>query len=117
MNSALRSALNLRRGMQLRKLRTLTLLASTGAFAIILAACGGSSTAGTSASATVPAGLSVTSFDASYSAMAQLKSLVAAGEGKGAGGLPPAPAPGRLVTFYPPSADKGVAAAGAQPSP
>src|SRR2546427_6197561 len=94
--------------MQLRKLRTLTLMASTGAFAIILAACGGSSTAGTSASATVPAGLSVTSFDASYSAMAQLKSLVAAGKGKGAGSLPPAPTSRRYVTYVQPMLTKGL---------
>src|SRR2546429_4082826 len=79
--------------MQLRKLRTLTLMASTGAFAIILAACGGSSTAGTSASATVPAGLGVKTFDASYSAVAQLKSLVTAGGRKGGGGFSPPPPP------------------------
>src|SRR3989442_5568758 len=90
--------------MQLRKLRTLTLMASTGAFAIILAACGGSSTAGTSASATVPAGLSVTSFDASYSAMAQLKSLVAAGESEGAGGVADATDSRRYGPFYQPTA-------------
>src|SRR2546422_11473478 len=93
--------------MQLRKLRTLTLMASTGAFAIILAACGGSSTAGTSASATVPAGLSVTSFDASYSAMAQLKSLGAAGEGKEAGGVSAAPPPGGAVPYYPTLVTRG----------
>src|SRR2546425_6691618 len=98
--------------MQLRKLRTLTLMASTGAFAIILAACGGSSTAGTSASATVPAGLSVTSFDASYSAMAQLKSLVAAGKRKGAGVLPHAPTPRRHVTYDHPLLSKALDAAG-----
>ena len=90
----------------MRKLRTLTLLASTGAFAIILAACGGSSTAGTSASATVPAGLSVTSFDASYSAMAQLKSLVAAGKGKVAVILPDATTSGRYVTYDQPMLTK-----------
>src|SRR2546426_11384957 len=88
---------------QLRELRSLTILACVGAIAILTAACGGSSTAGTSASATVPAGLSVTSFDASYSAMAQLKSLVAAGKGKGAGGLPPAPTSGRYVTYDQPT--------------
>src|SRR3989441_1555394 len=98
--------------MQLRKLRTLTLMASTGAFAIILAACGGSSTAGTSASATVPAGLSVTSFDASYSAMAQLKSLVAAGKGKVAVILPDATTSGRYVTYDQPMLTKAFDAAG-----
>src|SRR5438128_11682799 len=81
MTSALRSALNLRRGKQLRKLRTLTLMASVGALAIVLAACG-NSTAGTSASASVPAGLGVNALDASFSAMAQLNSVTAAENGK-----------------------------------
>src|SRR3989442_93646 len=102
---------------QLRELRSLTILACVGAMAILTAACGGSSTAGTSASATVPAGLSVTSFDASYSAMAQLKSLVAAGKRKGAGVLPDAPTPRRHVTYYPPKLTKGLDAARGTPSP
>src|SRR2546423_15317389 len=84
--------------MQLRNLRTLTLMASTGAFAIILAACG-NSTAGTSASASVPAGLGVKSFDASFSVMAQLKSVTAAGKGKGGGILPATTASTRYVNF------------------
>ena len=54
----------------MRKLKSLTLMAGAGALAIIAAACG-NSPATTSASATVPSGLSVTSFDASFSAMAQ----------------------------------------------
>jgi len=64
----------------LRKLRSLTLMAGTGAVAIIMAACG-NSTATTSASATVPSGLSVKSFDQSFSVMSQLKGLTAAGSG------------------------------------
>src|SRR3989475_6608888 len=98
--------------MQLRKLRTLTLMASTGAFAIILAACGGSSTAGTSASAKVPAGLSVTSFEASYAGMAHLKGVVAAGKGKVAVILPDATPSGRYVTYDQPMLTKAFAAAG-----
>src|SRR5437588_12637552 len=98
--------------MQLRKLRTWTFVASPGPFAIVLAACGGSSTAGTSASATVPAGLGVKSFDASYSAMAQLKSLVTAGKRKVAGILPDAPTSGRYVTYDQPMLTKALDAAG-----
>src|SRR5438132_11590258 len=98
--------------MQLRKLRTLTLVASTGAFAIILAACGGSSSAGTSASATVPAGLGVKSFDASYSAMAQLKSLVTEGQGEAGGHVHCATASGRLSPFDPPKLTAGSQGAG-----
>ena len=55
-------------------------MACLGAIAIVAAACG-NSTGGTSASATVPAGLSVTSFDQSFSVMAQLKGLHDAGTG------------------------------------
>src|SRR2546426_10417056 len=97
---------------QLRELRSLTILACVGAMAILTAACGGSSTAGTSASATVPAGLSVTSFDASYSAMAQLKSLVAAGKRKGAGVFPGGPPPRGHVPYKPPAQTKAFHAAG-----
>src|SRR3989441_8377047 len=102
---------------QLRELRSLTILACVGAMAILTAACGGSSTAGTSASATVPAGLSVTSFDASYSAMAQLKSLVAAGERKVAAVLPGPTTPRRYVTYYQPMLTKALHAAGGTASP
>jgi len=84
--------------MQLRKLRTLTLMASTGALAIILPACG-NSTAGTSASASVPAGLGVKSFDASFSVMAQLKSVTAAGKGKVGVILPDTTSSTRYVNF------------------
>jgi D-xylose transport system substrate-binding protein len=64
----------------LGKLRSLTLFACLGAVAIVAAACG-NSTAGTSASATVPAGLSVTSFDQAFTVMPSLKGLTAAGSG------------------------------------
>ena len=96
----------------MRTLRTLTLLASTGAFAIVLAACGGSSTAGTSASATVPAGLGVKSFDASFSAMAQLKDLHAAGKGSVGVILPDTTSSTRYVNFDLPYLKKAFAAAG-----
>ena len=96
----------------MRELRSLTILACAGAVALVVAACGGSSTAGTSASATVPTGLSVTSFDASYSAMAQLKSLVAAGNGKVAVILPDATTSGRYVTYDQPMLTKAFDMAG-----
>jgi len=96
----------------LRELRSLTILACAGALAVIVAACGGSSSAGTSASATVPAGLGVKSFDASYSAMAQLKSLVTAGKGKVAVILPDATTSGRYVTYDQPMLTKAFDAAG-----
>ena len=86
-------------------------MASTGALAIVMAACG-NSTATPAASATVPAGLGVKSFDASYSAMAQLKSLVTAGKGKVAVILPDATTSGRYVTYDQPMLTKAFDAAG-----
>src|SRR2546430_12811240 len=97
--------------MQLRKLRTLALMASIGALAIIVAACG-NSTAGTSASASVPAGLGVKSFDASFSVMAQLKSVTAAGKGSVGVILPDTTSSTRYVNFDLPYLKKAFAAAG-----
>jgi D-xylose transport system substrate-binding protein len=87
-------------------------MASTGAFAIILAACGGSSTATTGATATVPAGLGVKSFDASFSAMAQLKDLVKAGKGKVGVILPDTTSSTRYVNFDAPYLKQAFDAAG-----
>jgi D-xylose transport system substrate-binding protein len=87
-------------------------MASAGAFAIILAACGGSSTAGTSATATIPAGLGVKSFDASFSVMAQLKSLTAAGKGKVGVILPDTTSSTRYVNFDAPYLKQAFQAAG-----
>jgi D-xylose transport system substrate-binding protein len=95
----------------LRKLRSATALVFAGATAIIVAACGTSTSTGT-ASATVPPGLGVKSFDASYSAMAQLKSLVAAGHGSVAVILPDATTSGRYVTYDQPMLTKAFNAAG-----
>jgi D-xylose transport system substrate-binding protein len=86
-------------------------LACVGAIAILTAACGGSSTA-TTATATVPAGLGIKSFDASYSAMAQLKDLVKAGKGKVGVILPDATTSGRYVTYDQPMLTKAFDAAG-----
>ena len=96
----------------MRELKSLTILACAGALALVVAACGGSSTATPAASATVPPGLGVKSFDASYSAMAQLKSLVTAGKGKVAVILPDATTSGRYVTYDQPMLTKSFDAAG-----
>ena len=96
----------------MRNIRSLTLMAAMGAFAIVLAACGGSSTAGPAATATVPAGLGIKSFDASFSAMAQLKDLVKAGKGKVAVILPDATTSGRYVTYDQPMLTKAFDMAG-----
>jgi len=66
--------------MKFRKLRSLTLTAAAGVFVVVVGACGSSSTA-SGPTATVPADLSVTSFNVTFSAMAELKDLHAAGSG------------------------------------
>jgi D-xylose transport system substrate-binding protein len=66
--------------MKFRKLRSLTLTATAGVFVVVVGACG-SSTAATGPTATVPSGLSISSFDVSFSAMATLKDMHAAGSG------------------------------------
>jgi len=94
-----------------RKLKSLTLMAGAGALAIMAAACG-NSPATTSASATVPSGLSVTSFDASFSAMAQLKGLTAASSGLVGVILPDTTSSTRYVAFDEPYLRKAFTAAG-----
>jgi len=86
-------------------------MAGAGALAIIAAACG-NSPATTSASATVPSGLSVTSFDASFSAMAQLKGLTAASSGLVGVILPDTTSSTRYVAFDEPYLRKAFTAAG-----
>jgi D-xylose transport system substrate-binding protein len=66
--------------MKFRKLRSLTLTATAGVFVVVVGACG-STSAATGPTATVPSGLSISSFDVSFSAMATLKDLHAAGSG------------------------------------
>src|SRR2546428_6644955 len=86
-------------------------MACAAALAIIGTACG-NSTGTTSASATVPAGLSVTSFDASFSVMAQLKGLTAAGTGLVGVILPDTTSSTRYVNFDLPYLKKAFDAAG-----
>src|SRR2546427_8667627 len=86
-------------------------MACAAALAIIATACG-TSPGTTSASATVPAGLSVTSFDASFSVMAQLKSLTAAGSGLVGVILPDTTSSTRYVNFDAPYLKQAFEAAG-----
>jgi D-xylose transport system substrate-binding protein len=86
-------------------------MACAGALAVVMAACG-SSTAGPAASATVPAGLGVKSFDASFSVMAQLKAVTAAGKGKVGVILPDTTSSTRYVNFDLPYLKKAFDAAG-----
>jgi len=95
----------------LGKLRSLSLLACLGAIAIVAAACG-NSTANTSASATVPPGLSVTSFDQAFTVMPSLKGLHDAGSGLVGVILPDTTSSTRYVNFDAPYLKQAFDAAG-----
>ena len=95
----------------MRELRSLTIMACVGAMAVLTAACGGSSVA-PSTSASVPSGLSVTSFDASFSAMAQLKALHTAGSGLVGVILPDTTSSTRYVAFDEPYLKQAFTGAG-----
>jgi D-xylose transport system substrate-binding protein len=95
----------------LGKLRSSTAIVFAGAMAIILAACGNSTSTGT-ASATVPSGLGVGSFDASFSVMAQLKGLHDAGSGLVGVILPDTTSSTRYTAFDAPYLTKAFTAAG-----
>src|SRR5947209_19235827 len=97
---------------EVRKLRSLTLMAGAGGLAVLVAACGTGGSTSTSASATVPSGLGVSSFDSSFSAMGQLKGLTAAGSGKVAVILPDTTSSTRYVNFDAPYLKKAFDAAG-----
>src|SRR3989440_3316314 len=90
---------HIRRGQSLQRIKRLSIMAFVGAVAIVGAACGNSTGGGTPASATVPSGLSVSSFDASFSAMGQLKGLAAAGSGLVGVILPDTTSSTRYVNF------------------
>ncbi len=93
------------------RLRSLTLFACLGAIAIVAAACG-NSTANTAASATVPAGLSVTSFDQAFTVMPTLKGLHDAGTGLVGVILPDTTSSTRYVNFDAPYLKQAFDAAG-----
>jgi D-xylose transport system substrate-binding protein len=86
------------------------------AVALVVAACGGSGGGGGGSSsgggATVPSGLSVKSFDNSFSSMGQLKSLTAAGSGLVGVILPDTTSSTRYVAFDAPYLTKAFQAAG-----
>src|ERR1051326_2503217 len=96
--------------MHLRKLRRLSISACAGAAALVVAACGSSSTSG--GNATVPSSLSVDSFDVSFSAMATLKDLHAAGSGLVGVILPDTTSSVRYVNFDAPYLKKAFQMAG-----
>src|SRR5919109_1943600 len=87
-------------------------MGAAGAMAILAAACGTTGGTNPSASATVPAGLGVSSFDASFSAMAQLKSLTSAGSGLVGVILPDTTSSTRYVAFDQPYLQKAFQQAG-----
>ena len=93
------------------RLRSLTLFACLGAIAIVAAACG-NSTANTSASATIPPGLSVTSFDQAFTVMPSLKGLHDAGSGLVGVILPDTTSSTRYVNFDAPYLKQAFDAAG-----
>ena len=82
--------------------------------ASVAVACGsgGGSSSTSSGAATVPAGLSIKSFDASFAAMGQLKSLTAAGHGLVGVILPDTTSSTRYVDFDQPYLTRAFAAAG-----
>src|ERR1700730_3820467 len=81
----------------------------------VVAACGSTNTPSSSSSsgaATVPSGLSVTSFDTSFNVMSSLKAITAAGHGLGGGILPDTTSSTRYVNFDAPYLTRAFAAAG-----
>jgi D-xylose transport system substrate-binding protein len=102
---------------ELRKYKRLKVAACIGVIAMIAAACssnkgGGGASESPSAKATVPSSLSVTSFDTSFSVMASLKDLTAAGTGMVGVILPDTTSSTRYVNFDAPYLKKAFEAAG-----
>jgi D-xylose transport system substrate-binding protein len=97
--------------MKLRSLRGLTLTAAAGVFTMVVSACGGSSSTPT-ATATIPSGLSVSSFDVNFTPMPTLKDLTAAGKGLVGVLLPDTTSSTRYVNFDQPYLTKAFTEAG-----
>src|SRR5215471_7889623 len=95
-------------------MRSLSRIASLGlALALgVVAACGGSSSSSSSSSGQLPSGITATSFDSSFSAMGQFKSLAAAGTGMVGVLLPDTASSARYVDFDAPYLTKAFEAAG-----
>jgi D-xylose transport system substrate-binding protein len=99
--------------MHLPRLMRLTRTGCAVAMAVAVAACGGgSSTSSSSGNATIPAGLSVKSFDSSFSVMSQFKGLTSAGKGLVGVILPDTTSSTRWVDFDAPYITKALQAAG-----
>jgi D-xylose transport system substrate-binding protein len=92
--------------------KRLMVATSAAGIAIVAAACGGTSTNSPSGGATIPSGLSVSSFDASFSIMSQLTGLTAAGSGLVGVILPDTTTSARYVTYDLPYLTKAFTAAG-----
>ncbi len=87
-------------------------MACVGAVAIVTAACGTSTSTAPPATASVPAGLSVTSFDQAFTVMPQLKGLHDAGSGLVGVILPDTTSSTRYVAFDAPYLKSAFDAAG-----
>ena len=98
--------------MRLVPYRRLALAACSSVIAVMIAACGSSSTSGGGPTATVPSDLSISSFDASFSYMPKLSNLVKAGHGKVGVLLPDTTTSGRYVSFDLPYLTKALQQAG-----
>jgi D-xylose transport system substrate-binding protein len=97
--------------MHLLRLRRLTLMGGASVLAIILSACGSSSTSSAPA-ASVPSSLTATSFDVNFTPMATLKDLTAAGSGLVGVILPDTTSSTRYVNFDQPYLTQAFTAAG-----
>ncbi|HXC78525.1 MAG TPA: substrate-binding domain-containing protein [Candidatus Acidoferrum sp.] len=104
--------------MDFRRLKRLTYTASASVIAILVAACGGTTTAGTSPSpaVTVPSDLSISSFSQDFSYMPNLKGLVTAGHGMVGVILPDTTSSVRYVAYDQPYLTQAFTAAGYSPS-
>ena len=98
--------------MRLARFRRLGLAASSTVFALLIAACGSSSSTGGGTTATVPSGLTVSSFDVTFSAMSMLTDLHKAGSGLVGVILPDTTSSVRYVNFDLPYLKQAFTAAG-----
>jgi D-xylose transport system substrate-binding protein len=98
--------------MRLARFRRPALAACSTVFAILVAACGSTSSGGGGTTATVPSGLTVSSFDVSFSAMSMLTDLHKSGSGLVGVILPDTTSSVRYVNFDAPYLKKAFEAAG-----
>ena len=96
----------------MRKARLLSIAVFAAGFAILASACGGGGNQGGGGTAKIPSGLSVSSFDSSFSTMATLKDLQKAGSGMVGVILPDTTSSTRYVDFDAPLLTKAFTEAG-----